>query len=118
MHTNTIYRTALEAVTAATSLDEAVEAAARALKAEERVITQDMHLRLVGLLSLIEQHYHQIMDCQRAIAALLGAESASHIDDAIWGDESFDAGWLLNKLGITVDTTLHEEADEKDGFAL
>lgn len=72
----------------------------------KRTISQDDHLKLVGLLTLAREHNRALKSIERAAAGLLGEKDEEssgyfgHVSDAVYSD--YDAAGLLRRLEIEV----------------
>lgn len=80
----------------------------------KKTISQDDHLRLVGLLTLAADHRKALDAIERSACGITGQRPGHHTSDVVWGGD-LDADQLLDVIGITVEqpTTTPEEAGEQ-----
>lgn len=68
-----------------------------------KTITRNEYLQLIGLQALAAQHYAIVVQCEKAINAMIGPKEDAAVD-VILGDHSLE--WLLERGGITVEDSL------------
>jgi hypothetical protein len=70
-----------------------------------KTITYDDYLRLIGLLTIAQDHRTMLSAIEHSACALLGvdSESGGHVSDCIWG-ENYSPSELLRRLGIPAPT--------------
>jgi hypothetical protein len=90
----------------------------------KKTISQDDYLRLVGLLTLAEDHRKAIEAIERSACAITGetpsGAGGTHTGDTVWGGYHYSVDELLRLLDITVEwpSTTPEQAGEQMGKAM